>query len=201
MPYPVVHVLFFVFCISAAVVYAAVKSFLHRELSLRDSIPILSLLLVGSLFALFPDIPAVSSFLINGNLKHAVIGSVPTHSFLFGSSAILLGTLIGYIAYREFGRAIYLGLYSEAAFLSHLLLDDATERGVYYFYPIYKGRISIFSLMDAGFMENGLFMFLTKSFVSIFFISLIIMMALFALNRLVLSLDITEKGTEKRKNS
>lgn len=184
MPYPVVHVLFFVFCISAVAVYATVRSFLNRELSLRDSIPILLLLLVGSLFALFPDVPAVSSFLVNGNLKHVVIGSVPTHSFLFGSSAILLGTLTGYIAYREFGRAIYLGLYAEAAFLSHLLLDDTSEGGLNYLYPIYNGRISIFSLMDAGFKENGLIMYLIKSFVSVFFISLIIMMALFALNRL-----------------
>lgn len=184
MPYPVVHVLFFVFCISAIAVYATVVSFLHRELSLRDSIPILLLLFVGSLFALFPDIPAVFNFLLNGNLRHCMIGSVPTHSFLFGSSAILLGTLTGYIAYREFGRAISLGLYAEAAFLSHLLLDDISEGGLYYLYPIYNRSIGIFSLMDAGFQENGLFMYLTKSFVSVFFISLIIMMALFALNRL-----------------
>jgi hypothetical protein len=184
MPYPVVHVLFFVFCISAVAVYATVGSILSRGLSLRNSISILLLLLVGSLFALFPDIPAVSNFLLNGNLKHAVIGSVPTHSFLFSSSAILLGTLTGYIAYRKFDRAIYLGLYAEAAFLSHLLLDDATERGLIYLYPIYNRKISVFSLMDAGFTENGLFMYLIKSFVSVFFISLIIMMALFALNRL-----------------
>jgi membrane-bound metal-dependent hydrolase YbcI (DUF457 family) len=113
-----------------------------------------------------------------------VIGSVPTHSFLFGSSAILLGTFTGYIVYRKFDRAVYLGLYAEAAFLSHLLLDDATEKGLNYLYPVYNGRISIFSLMDASFKENGLFMYLIKSFVSVCFISLIIMMALFALNRL-----------------
>lgn len=184
MPYPVVHVLFFVFCICAVAVYTAIRSLLYRELSLKDSIKIALLLLTGSFFALFPDIPAAFNFIINGNLEHCYIGSVPTHSFLFGSFAILLGTIIGYVAYREFYKAIYMGIFAEAAFLSHLLLDDFSEGGFNYLYPIYNGRISIFSLMDAGFKGNGLFMYLTKSFISVFFISLIIMMALFALNKL-----------------
>lgn len=184
MPYPVVHVLFFVFFICAAAVYTATRSFYCRELSLKDLRNIVLLLLTGSFFALLPDIPAVFNFIIDGNLEHCYIGSVPTHSFLFSSSAILLGTITGYIAYRKFGRALFLGIFAEAAFLSHLLLDDFSEGGFNYLYPIYNGRVSIFSLMDAGFKENGLFIYLTKSFISVFFISLIIMMALFALNEL-----------------
>jgi hypothetical protein len=184
MPYPVVHVLFFVFCICAAAVYSVVRSFFLRELSSKDSIRIILLLLFGSIFALFPDIPAVFNFLVNGNLEHCYIGSVPTHSFIFGSLAVLLGTITGYLAYREFDKAIYLGIFAGAAFLSHLLLDDFSEGGFNYLYPIYDGRISIFSLMDAGFKGNGLIMYLTKSFVSVFFVSFIIMMALFALNKL-----------------
>ena len=38
--------------------------------------------------------------------------------------------------------------------------------------------------MDVGFQENGLFHYLIKSFVSVFFICFVIMMALFALNQL-----------------
>lgn len=184
MPYPVAHVLFFVFCISAVAVYATVRSIFHRELSFKDLPQLLLLLFVGSLSTLFPDITAVYNLLVNGNLEHCWIGSVPTHSFLFGFSAILFGTLVGYFAYRKFDKAIYLGLFAESAFLTHLLLDDVGEGGCNYLYPVYDGRISIFSLIDAGFQENGLILYLIKSFVSVFFVCFVIMMALFALNQL-----------------
>lgn len=183
MPYPHTHIIFFVFCICAVAVYATVRSFLHGELSLRDLKQILLLLLVGSLSALLPDVPRALNFLEPGAFKYSMIGPIQTHSFLFGSSAILLGTLIGYVVYREFGKAIYLGLFAEAASLSHLWLDDATDGYCVYLYPAY-GRISIFSMMDPNFQENGLLMFLIKSFISVFFISLIVMMAIFALSRL-----------------
>lgn len=184
MPYPVVHVLFFVFCISAAAVYAIIRSIFRGELSLRDSIYVLLLLSIGSLSALLPDVPAVYNLIIHENAGHCWIGPVPTHSFLFSSFALLCGTLTGLIAYRKFSKAIYLGLFAEAASLSHLLLDDAFEKGCEYIYPIYSGKISLFSLMDVGFHGNGLFNYLLKSFLSVFFFSLIMMIALFALSRL-----------------
>jgi hypothetical protein len=96
MPYPVVHVLFFVFCISAVAVYVTAKSIFRKELLLEDSIQILFLLIIGSLCALFPDIMAVYNLLVNGTLEHAWNGSFPTHSFIFCFSAILFGTLTGY---------------------------------------------------------------------------------------------------------
>jgi len=184
MPYPVAHVLFFVFCISAVAVYAVVRSIFRRELSFWGSMQLLLLLFVGSLSTLFPDITAVYNLLVNNTLEHCWVGPVPTHSFLFSFSAILLGTFVGYLAYRKFGKAVYLGLFAEAAFLSHLLLDDIGEGGCNYLYPVYDGRISIFSLIDAGFQENGLILYLIKSFVSVFFVCFVIMMALFALNHL-----------------
>jgi hypothetical protein len=58
----------------------------------------------------------VYNLLVNGTIEHCWIGEVPTHSLLFSSSAILFGTFAGYIAYREIGKAIYLGLFGEAAF-------------------------------------------------------------------------------------
>jgi len=184
MPYPVVHILFFILCVSAPAVYAIIRSILRRELSLRNSIQVLLLLSIGSLSALLPDIPAVYNLILNGNSGHCWIGPVPTHSFLFSFSAFLYGTLAGLIAYGKFNKAIYLGIFAEVAFISHLLLDDAHEGSCTYLYPIYNKSISIFSLMNVGFYENSLFYYLMKSFVSVFFIFFILMMALFALNQL-----------------
>lgn len=183
MPYPVVHVLFFIFCVSGVAVYATIRSIFSREISLRDSKNILLLLFVGSLCSLFPDIVVVYNLLINGTFEHCRIGSIPTHSFLFSSTAILFGTLAGYLAYRRLDRAMYLGLFAEAAFLIHLLLDDASERGCEYLYPLYEGKISIFSLMDVSFQNSSFFMYIIKSFVSVFFIFFIVMIVLFALNQ------------------
>ena len=183
MPYPVVHVLFFVFCINAVAVYAAVRSFFRRELSFKSSMHLLLLLSVGSLCALFPDIMIVYNLFVNGTMEHCSVGPVPTHSILFSFPAILFGTITGYAIFREPGRAIYLGLFAEAAFLSHLLLDDISEGGCEYLYPLYDKDISVFSMMDISFQETGLFHYLIASFVSVFFICCIIMMALFALNQ------------------
>lgn len=183
MPYPVVHVLFFVFCINAVAVYATVRSLFRRELSFRGSMNLLLLLSVGSLCALFPDIMIVYNLPVHGTIEHCWIGAVPTHSLLFSFPAILFGIIAGYAIYRKISKALYLGLFAEAAFLSHLLLDDISEGGCEYFYPIYNRTISIFSMMDASFRGTGLFHYLTVSFVSVFFICAVIMMALFALSK------------------
>lgn len=184
MPYPVSHVLFFVFCVSAVAVYAIVRSIFRREISSRDLFQLLPLLFVGSLCTLFPDIMIVYNLPVNGTLEHCWIGPIATHSFLFSSTALLFGTLVGYLAYRKFDKAIYLGLFGEAAFLTHLLLDDIGEGGTEYLYPVYNGKVSLFSLLDVGFQETGFFHYVIASFVSVFFISFVIMMALFALDKL-----------------
>lgn len=183
MPYPVVHVLFFVFCINAVAVYATVRSLYRRELSFRGSMNLLSLLSVGSLCALLPDIMIVYNLPVNGTMEHCWVGAVPTHSLLFSFSAILFGIIAGYAIYRKISKALYLGLFAEAAFISHLLLDDISEGGCEYFYPIYNKTISIFSMMDVSFRETGFHHYLMSSFVSVFFICSIIMMALFALSK------------------
>ena len=184
MPYPVSHVLFFVFCVSAVAVYAIVRSIFRREISSRDLFQLLPLLFVGSLCTLFPDIMIVYNLPVNGTLEHCWIGPIATHSLLFSSTALLFGTLVGYLAYRKFDKAIYLGLFGEAAFLTHLLLDDIGEGGTEYLYPVYNGKVSLFSLLDVGFQETGFIHYVIASFVSVFFISFVIMMALFALDKL-----------------
>ena len=183
MPYPVVHVLFFVFCISAVAVFAAARSFFRGELSLKGSTNLIFLLFVGSICSLFPDITIIHSLLVNGTMEHCWAGPIPTHSLLFSLLAVLFGTVAGYAKYREPGRAMYLGLFAEAAFASHLLLDDISEGGCEYLYPLYEKKISVFSMMDVGFRGTGIFDYLMASFVSVFFVCSIIMMALFALSK------------------
>ncbi|WP_243684589.1 metal-dependent hydrolase [Methanosarcina barkeri] len=122
----------------------------------------------------------IHSLLINGTMEHCWAGPIPTHSLLFSFLAVLFGTVAGYAKYREPGRAMYLGLFAEAAFASHLLLDDISEGGCEYLYPLYEKKISVFSMMDVGFRGTGIFDYLMASFVSVFFVCSIIMMALFA---------------------
>jgi hypothetical protein len=184
MPYPVAHVLFFIFSVSAVAVYAVVRSISHRELSSRDLLNLSLLLFVGSLCTLFPDIMILYNLPVKGTLEHCWIGPIATHSILFSSTAILFGTLVGYAAYRNLGKAVYLGLFGEAAFLTHLLLDDIGEGGTEYLYPIYNGDVSVFSLMAVGFQETGLLHYIIASFISVFFICSVIMMTLFALSHL-----------------
>ena len=184
MPYPVVHVLFFLFCIGAVAVYALTKALSARELSFRDLRKLLLLMFVGGLCTILPDVTAVYNIFINGTLDHSSIGSIPTHSFLFSSTAILFGMFVGYAAYREFSKAVYMAIFAGSAFLTHLLLDDIAEGGCTYLYPLYNKPISVFSIMDTGFADaGGLFHYLIISFVSVFCVFIVVLMALFALSR------------------
>lgn len=184
MPYPVVHVLFFLFCVSAVAVYALSGPISRRELSIKDTRKLLLLAFVGGLCTLFPDMMAVYNVLVNGNLEHSSIGSIQTHSLIFSFTAIFFGAVAGYAAYREFNKAVYMAIFAESAFLTHLLLDDIAEGGCVYLYPLYNGRISLFSIMDTGFAEaGGLLQYLTVSVVFVFCVFIVIFMALLALNK------------------
>lgn len=183
MPYPIVHMLFFIFGITAVAVYATVRSIFHKGTSFGSSMRLMLLFLVGSLCSLFPDITIIYNLLINGTTDHCWIGTFPTHSLVFSFLAILFGTITGYTAYREFSKAVYMGLFGEAAFFSHLLLDDACGASCTYFYPIYNKPISLFSIMNIGFEQAGLLHYLMISFVSVSFVCFFITMALFSLNQ------------------
>lgn len=182
MPYPVVHVLFFLFCVGAVAMFALTGPVSRRELSFKDTRKLLLLMFVGSICTLLPDIPAVYNVLVNGTLEHSFIGPIPTHSPFFGLTAILFGMFAGYVAYKELNKVVYMAIFAGSAFLTHLLLDDIVEGGCPYLYPMYNRPISVFSIMDTGFVEaGGLFRFLTISFVSVFCIFIVVLMALFAL--------------------
>ena len=184
MPYPVSHILFFIFCVSAVAIYVAAEPIIHRRLSSSDLKQLLLVLFVGGLCTLLPDIMIVYNLPVKGTFDHCWIGPIATHSILFSSTAVLFGTLVGYIVYGKLGKAIYLGLFGEAAFLTHLFLDDIGEGGTEYLYPLYNEKVSLFSLMDIGFQEIGFFNYVVASFVSVFIYSFVIMMALFSLNKL-----------------
>lgn len=195
MPYPVVHVLFFIFCIGAVAVYATAISFFRNELSSKNSKDLILLLFIGSLCTLFPDSMAIYNIIKNGTIEHCWIGPIPTHSLLFSFSAFTFGLIAGYAVYRNFGKAIYMALFAEVAFLTHLLLDDSGEGGCEYLYPLYSEKISIFSMMDVSFREAGILHYLMNSFVSVFFIFFVLILALFSLNHFGF---VFERKSEKR---
>jgi len=184
MPYPVFHLMFFVFCISLAGVFAVFSSSFKKEISPRDIRHISILLTVGSIGSLFPDVPAVWNYVLYGNLQHTMIGSIPTHSLLFGVLAFVLAAMLGYFIYRNISRATSIGIFAEAAFLSHLLLDDVADGGLTYLYPLYKEPLSIFVFMNVNITDVNFFYYNFACFVSVFFIFCVMLMALLALKDL-----------------
>ncbi|UGV40158.1 metal-dependent hydrolase [Methanococcoides orientis] len=184
MPYPVAHVMFFVFCICAIAVYTTLVALLRRDISYREIGHILLLLLTGGFFALYPDIMAVYNLIVNGTLAHCYIGAIPTHSLLFSSSAILIGAIIGYVLYRKPGKALYTGLFAFSASLSHLLLDDLEGTGIHYLYPISSREINLFSYIGIGFTRDDLVHSLLAAHAPIVFIFVVMMLALLALSHL-----------------
>jgi inner membrane protein len=184
MPYPIFHLMFFVFCISLVGVFAVLTSSFRREISLRDTGHLGMLFIVGSIGSLFPDVPAVWNYFLHGNLKHTMIGPVPTHSLFFGIMAFALAALFGYLIYRNISKATSIGIFAEAAFLSHLLLDDVADGGLTYLYPLCNEPLSIFVFMNVNLSDVSFFYYNFACFVSVFFIFCVMLMALLALKDL-----------------
>lgn len=184
MPYPIAHVMFFLLCISAVMTYVTLRALFSKEITPTNILNVLILLLVGGIAALFPDITAVYNILLNGNIEHVNIGPIPTHSILFSSLAFFMGIAVGYLVYRKYDKAIYMGIFAESASLSHLLLDDLARYEISYFYPIYNNSISIFSYVDSSFSSSNFLYYLLACYLSITSIFAVIMMALFALEHL-----------------
>ncbi|MEZ5336030.1 MAG: metal-dependent hydrolase [Methanolobus sp.] len=184
MPYPAFHLSFFIFCISLVGLFAIAGSGFRREISFKDVKHLSLLFAVGSVGSVFPDVPAVWNFILHGTMQHTRIGSFPTHSLLFSFVAFAIAFLLGYIIYRDNSRAISLGIFAEAACLSHLLLDDIAEGGLSYLYPVYNKPMSIFAFMDVSMSDVNFFYYNFACFVSVFFIFCVMFMALFALKDL-----------------
>lgn len=176
--------MFFVFCICAVAVYTTIAGLLRREITTEHISHSLVLLIIGSFFALYPDITVVYSIIVHGTLEHTTIGPVPTHSLLFSASAVLLGAIVGYTIYGDFGKAVYMGLFAESASLSHLLLDDIAKGGINYFYPISDRAISVFSHMDIGIACGDRINYMLASYAAVLYICVVMVLALLALDNL-----------------
>lgn len=184
MPYPVVHMMFFVFCISLPGVYGFVQTALGNRVCRWDWWHLVLLLCIGGFFSLLPDIPAVWNYFLYGNLDHGMAGPVPTHSLVFGIVAFSGAFILGLLAYRHRDKALALGMYAEAAFLSHLLLDDIAEGGLTYLYPFYNEPMSVFSYVNVKFSYVDFQEYNMAGMVSVFFIFCVLLMALIAMNYL-----------------
>lgn len=184
MPYPISHVMFFVLCVSAVMTYVTVKALVKKEITATNIVNVLILLSVGGIAALFPDITAVYNVIVNGSIEHCNLGPIPTHSILFASLASIPGAVVGYAVYKRYDKAFYMGLFAESASICHLLLDDLARYEMDYFYPVYNKSISIFSYVDWSFKKESFLFFLLACYVSIMSLSIVIMMALFALDNL-----------------
>jgi inner membrane protein len=184
MPYPMFHLSFFIFCISLVGIFAIVGSGFRKEIGLKDVKHLSLLFFVGSVGSLFPDVPAVWNYILNGSMQHTRIWMIPTHSLLFGIVAFVLAMMLGYLVYRDSSKAMSLGIFAEAAFLSHLLLDDIAEGGLTYLYPVYNEPMSIFVFMNVRLSGVDFFYYNFACFVSVFFIFAVMFMALLALKDL-----------------
>ena len=148
MPYPVGHLLFFMFCVLLACLLGMTVISFKGKMSLNDAGHLKSdigiLVLAGCTGSLFPDVPALWNFIMHGNLRHATLGPVPTHSLFFGIVFFFIALMAGYLIYRESRKAVYVGLFAGAGFISHLMLDDLAQGSIYYMYPLYAEPFSVF---------------------------------------------------------
>ncbi|MDK2834572.1 MAG: hypothetical protein PWR29_1710 [Methanolobus sp.] len=145
MPYPPGHLLFFTFCtLLAGVLGIAVMRFKGTVVQLSDVKHLGLLFAAGNLGSLFPDVPALWNFFIHGNLKHVTIGPIPTHSLLFGLMVFFFAVTLVYLICREKAKAMSVGLFAGAGFVSHLMLDDLAAGSIYYLYPFHTEPFSVF---------------------------------------------------------
>lgn len=144
MPYPPTHLLFFGFSVFiAGVLFLSTLNFEERP-KVRDKGFLVVLLIFGGVATLFPDVPAVWNLLLHGNLRHNMVGPMPSHSLLFGLTTVTLAVILGYLIYRDRLKTVSIGLIVGAAFLFHLVLDDLEGGNISYLYPLSEAPVSIF---------------------------------------------------------
>ncbi|OPY19888.1 MAG: hypothetical protein A4E24_01478 [Methanomethylovorans sp. PtaU1.Bin093] len=184
MPYPIVHLMFFVFCFSSSALYGFANTARSEGVHWTDWWHLVLLLMLGGFFSLLPDIPAVWNFLLHGTLSHTMAGPVPTHSLVFCSLAFFSTALIGLLLYRHRGKAMALGIFAWAASLSHLLLDDVADGAITYFYPFYNRTMNLFSYADVDLAEVNFMYYNLAGMVIVLFVSCIMLMTIWSLNYL-----------------
>lgn len=184
MPYPIVHVLFFIFCVSLPGLYGFFNSIMKEKIFLHDWEDLLFLLTISGIGSLLPDIPFVWNFLIYGNSYHISVFGIPTHSLLFSISAIIIGIFAGFFMYKNINKAYYTSMLTLSAFFSHLLLDDVARGEITYLYPLYNVPMSIFSYVNVEFSNVNILYYTIAGIIAIFFLFFILLMNLIAFNGL-----------------
>lgn len=144
MPYPPTHLLFYGFAVLIAGVFFMSAISFEDGLRIRERGFLAILLLAGGIASLFPDVPAVWNLLLHGNLRHNMIGAMPSHSLLFGLISVAMAFIPTYLFYRSITKAISIGLMVGAAFVFHLVLDDLEGGNIPYLYPYSDAPLSIF---------------------------------------------------------
>jgi hypothetical protein len=184
MPYPYVHILFFFGVFAAPAIYAAIQMVIKRELHSKEGRIIFLILLLGSFCAMLPDIPFTWNYLLYEKMEYWSIGSMPTHSLLFGTTAFAIAAITGYLYFKDLKKASALGLFGYAAFLSHLLADDLQSGSIVYLYPVQTKPISIFASANVK-IANTNFPEFDRAWIiiALFFIAIMIL-SLFALSQL-----------------
>lgn len=184
MPYPAGHLIFFVLLLFPAALYGFAKAFRQGKLQRSDWWYFLILFGIGGFFSLFPDISAVINLVLYGARgDHCTIGTMPTHSLLFASIAFVGGVIPGMVLYRQWNKALAVGVFAEAASLFHLLLDDLDGGIITYLYPLYNEPFSLFPYLNTGLPEMGIMYYVT-SIVGVLFLILVVLMAFISLRYL-----------------
>lgn len=147
MPYPIAHSVIFVLLLFPVAIYNFIKSY-KKGIKSKEIIFFIILFGIGGFFALFPDVSAViNTILYGGRGDHCYLGPIPTHSIIFASIALVVGSGIGYLMYKSWNKAMNVGMFAEACSLFHLLLDDVDNGVITYLYPIYNNSFSLFPVI------------------------------------------------------
>jgi len=185
MPYPVGHLTFFLLLLFPVALYGFAKAFRQGKVQRSDWWYLVILFAIGSFFSLFPDISAVINLLLYGARgDHCTIGSFPTHSLLFASIAFVGGVIPGMVMYRQWNKALAVGVFAVAASLFHLILDDIDGGIISYLYPVYSEPFSLFPLLSVGPSEMGLLYYGFMTIVGVLSIVLVVLMAFLSLRYL-----------------
>ncbi|WP_214044942.1 hypothetical protein [Methanomethylovorans sp.] len=185
MPYPAGHITFFILLLFPVALYGFIQAFRKGKVQRSDWFYLLILFAIGSFFSLFPDISAVINLLLYGARgDHCTIGSLPTHSLLFASIAFVGGVIPGMVMYRQWNKALAVGVFAEAASLFHLILDDLDKGIISYLYPLYSKPFSLFPFLNMVPSEMGILYYAFTVIIGALSFILVVLMSILSLRYL-----------------
>lgn len=144
MPYPPTHLLFYGFMVLVAGTFLLSAYSFEGKPRISNRNFMIVVLIAGAVGSLLPDVPAVWNLILHGNLRHNMVGPLPSHSIIFGM--LISGFMLGfsYLVYRNFRQAFSLAMIIAVTFVFHLILDDLEGGSIAYLFPLYEDPVSIF---------------------------------------------------------